>query len=164
MALSSIATFATATTTISPAIALATPKLTTTFIPTAPSCTGNHLSMLANREFEIWMNMPVPVPGTTITDCYPDQFIQSFLSAQGGITQPAFNPLVCPQSYSAVGPYTSNYIACCPRYVDLNRFLAKANESAVDILLRNRSRHRLRIDPRLEGPVSPISKWRPQWW
>jgi hypothetical protein len=108
-------TAATPTTTIGSPIALATPKLTTTFTPTAPSCTGNHLTMLANREFEIWMNMPVPVSGTTVTDCYPDQFLQSFLSAEGGITQAAFNPLVCPQSYSAVGPYTSNYIACCPR-------------------------------------------------
>jgi allophanate hydrolase subunit 2 len=109
--------FTLATTTLGASIALITPKLTTTFTPKVAVCTGNHLTMLANREFEIWMNMPVPVPGTTITDCYPDQFMQSFLSAAGGITQPAFDPLVCPQSYSTVGPYTSNYIACCPRYV-----------------------------------------------
>lgn len=38
----------------------------------------------------------------------------SYLLSAGAVTQPAFNPLICPQHYSAVGPYTSNYIACCP--------------------------------------------------
>lgn len=60
------------------------------------------------------MNAPVPVPGTTFTDCYPSQFITSLLLSAGSVTQPAFAPLICPQHYSAVGPYTSNYIACCP--------------------------------------------------
>ncbi|TVY69039.1 putative GPI-anchored cupredoxin [Lachnellula suecica] len=93
---------------------LIAPALTTTFIPTATTCTENRLTMLANRAFEIWMNVPVPVPGTTFTDCYPSQFVTSYLQEAGGITQAAFNPLVCPVNYSAVGPYTSNYIACCP--------------------------------------------------
>lgn len=60
------------------------------------------------------MNMPVPVPGSTFTDCYPSQYITSYLLSAGGVTQPAFDPLICPQHYTAVGPYTSNYIACCP--------------------------------------------------
>jgi hypothetical protein len=72
--------------------------------------------MLANREYEIWVNMPVPVPGTTLTDCYPSQYMTSYLQSAGAVTQAAFNPLICPGDYSAVGPYTSNYIACCPRY------------------------------------------------
>jgi len=60
------------------------------------------------------MNMPVPVPGSTFTDCYPSQYMTSYLLSAGAVTQPAFNPLICPQNYAAVGPYTSNYIACCP--------------------------------------------------
>lgn len=60
------------------------------------------------------MNEPVPVPNTTISDCYPTQYMTSFLNLAGGVTQPAFDPLVCPQSYTQVAVYTSNYIACCP--------------------------------------------------
>jgi hypothetical protein len=40
----------------------------------------------------------------------------SYLQSAGGVTQAAFDPLICPGDYSAVGPYTSNYIACCPKY------------------------------------------------
>ncbi len=98
-------------------MATVTPMLTTTFVPTATTCTENRLTMLENRGYEIWMNMPVPVPGTTFSDCYPSQYMTSYLLSAGGVTQPAFNPLVCPQNYAAVGPYTSNYIACCPRSV-----------------------------------------------
>jgi hypothetical protein len=95
------------------ALASVTPMLTTTFAPTA-TCTENRLTMLANRGYEIWMNMPVPVPNSTFSDCYPSQYMTSYLLSAGGVTQPAFNPLVCPQGYSTIGPYTSNYIACCP--------------------------------------------------
>ncbi|KAG9235696.1 hypothetical protein BJ875DRAFT_264352 [Amylocarpus encephaloides] len=91
-----------------------TPALTTTFTPTATGCIKNQLTMLANREYQIWLNMPLPVPGTTMSECYPSQFMSSYLESAGGVTQAAFDPLVCPQSYSAVGPFTSNYIACCP--------------------------------------------------
>ncbi|KAG4440569.1 hypothetical protein IFR05_003936 [Cadophora sp. M221] len=103
-----------ATATSAASLGLITPSLTTTFIPTATTCTENRVTMLANRAFQIWMNAPVPVPGTTFTDCYPSQYITSFLLSAGSVTQPAFAPLICPQHYSAVGPYTSNYIACCP--------------------------------------------------
>ncbi|TVY35113.1 hypothetical protein LOCC1_G007601 [Lachnellula occidentalis] len=91
-----------------------TPALTTTFIPTATTCTENRLTMLANKAFQIWMNEPVPVPGTTLTDCYPSQFANSYLLSAGGVTRPAFNPLICPENYATMGPFTSNYIACCP--------------------------------------------------
>lgn len=94
---------------------MVTPSLTTTFTPTATTCTEHKLTMLENRAWEIWMNMPVPVPGTTFTDCYPSQYVTSLLLSAGGVTQPAFQPLVCPQDYTTIGPYTSNYIACCPR-------------------------------------------------
>ncbi|KAK0101162.1 hypothetical protein ONS95_012858 [Cadophora gregata] len=103
-----------ATATSAASMALITPSLTTTFMPKITACTENRLTMLANRAFQIWMNAPVPVPGTTFTDCYPSQYITSLLLSAGSVTQPAFAPLICPQHYSAVGPYTSNYIACCP--------------------------------------------------
>ncbi len=110
-------TLAIPTTTSATVVATVAPALTTTFIPKATTCTENRLTMLANREFQIWMNPPFPVPGSTFTDCYPSQFMTSFLLSAGAVTQPAFAPLICPQHYSAVGPYTSNYIACCPRYM-----------------------------------------------
>lgn len=101
--------------TTSIASAVVTPTLTTTFMPTNTACTQNRLTMLENREWEIWMNVVVPVPGTTMSDCYPTQYVESILQSAGGVTQAAFKGLVCPQSYSSVGPFTSNYIACCPR-------------------------------------------------
>jgi len=113
---------------------IVTPALTTTFIPTATTCTENRLTMLANRDFEIWMNEPLPVPGTTFTDCYPSQFITSYLYSAGAVTQPAFNPLVCPDHYSAVGVFPSNYIACCPRFILL--FLASCLARALTLLLK----------------------------
>ncbi|KAL2067671.1 hypothetical protein VTL71DRAFT_15767 [Oculimacula yallundae] len=103
-----------ATPTSAASMAMITPSLTTTFIPQITACTENRVTMLANRAYQIWMNAPVPVPGSTFTDCYPSQFMSSYLLSAGGVTQPAFAQLVCPQHYSPVGPYTSNYIACCP--------------------------------------------------
>ncbi|KAH8595961.1 hypothetical protein B0O99DRAFT_594253 [Bisporella sp. PMI_857] len=88
--------------------------LTTTFSPEATSCTENRLTMLKNREYEIWLNHPLPVPGTTMSDCYPTEFMSSFLLAESGITQSAFSNIVCPKNYYTAGRYTSNYIACCP--------------------------------------------------
>jgi hypothetical protein len=102
--------------------------ITTTF--TAPSAcaqaTGG-LTILENKKYEIWLNEPVPVPGTTITSCYPSQFISSYLLEKGGITQAAFSPLVCPSGYATQGPFTSNYIACCPRSVPLLQFQPKSD-------------------------------------
>ncbi|CZS93015.1 uncharacterized protein RAG0_03496 [Rhynchosporium agropyri] len=103
-----------ATLTSSASMAMLTPSLTTTFIPQITACSENRLTMLANRAYQIWMNAPVPVPGTTITDCYPTEVMSSFLLSAGSVTQPAFAQLVCPQHYTTIGPFTSNYIACCP--------------------------------------------------
>jgi len=89
------------------------PALTTTFIP-PPQCTADHLTMLANQDFRIFLNEPLPVPGTTITDCYPSQFGNSWLLSAAGTSLPAFSPLVCPQNYQTVLNGTDNYIACCP--------------------------------------------------
>ncbi|RDL41366.1 uncharacterized protein BP5553_01345 [Venustampulla echinocandica] len=97
-----------------PPSAMATPALTTTFIPKASTCTENHLTILPDKSNEIWMNAPIPVSGTTFSDCYPTQFMSSYLLAASSTIQPAFNPLVCPENYSTVGAFASNYIACCP--------------------------------------------------
>ena len=73
--------------------------------------------MLQNDQFRIWLNAPLPVPGTTISSCYPDEFISNFLLQTGGASQAPISPLVCPNGYTTQGPFTSNYIACCPRSV-----------------------------------------------
>jgi hypothetical protein len=75
--------------------------------------------MLENDGFRIWLNAPLPAPGTTISSCYPEQFISSFLLQTGGVSQAPFSALVCPDGYTTQGIFTSNYIACCPRFVDL---------------------------------------------
>ncbi|KAF8851781.1 hypothetical protein BDZ45DRAFT_750278 [Acephala macrosclerotiorum] len=94
--------------------------ITTTFTaPTACAQSVGGLTMLQDDQFRIWLNHPLPVPGTTITSCYPDEFASSFLLQTGGVSQAAFSPLVCPDGYTTQGPYTSNYIACCPSGWDL---------------------------------------------
>lgn len=90
--------------------------LTTTYIPpTQCAQSVGGLTMLQNKAYEIWLNDPEPVPGTTVTSCYPSQFMSSYLLEKGGQSQAAFSPLVCPEGYTTQGPFTSNYIACCPR-------------------------------------------------
>src|ERR1700722_9554051 len=110
------------TTTAGSSTSMAAPfAITTTFTaPSACSQSIGGLTILENKKYEIWLNEPVPVPGTTITSCYPSQFISSYLLEKGGVTQAAFSPLVCPAGYTTQGPYTSNYIACCPRCVPSN--------------------------------------------
>ena len=101
------------------AVATTTAKpfaITTTFTaPTQCAQSVGGLTMLQNEQDEIWLNHPLPVPGTTISSCYPSQFMSSFLLQTGGVSQAAFSPLVCPSDYTTQGPFTSNYIACCPR-------------------------------------------------
>ncbi|KAG0650366.1 hypothetical protein D0Z07_3389 [Hyphodiscus hymeniophilus] len=89
--------------------------ITTTW--TAPSQCAQSvggLTMLEVDQYRVWLNAILPVPGVTSTSCYPSQFISSFLLQTGGVSQPAMSPLVCPAGYTTQGPFTSNYIACCP--------------------------------------------------
>lgn len=91
-------------------------SLTTTFTaPTQCAQSIGGLTMLEDDGFKIWLNAPLPVPGTTIASCYPLEFISSFLLQTSGISQAAFSPLVCPAGYTTQGTFTSSYIACCPR-------------------------------------------------
>lgn len=135
-------------------LASITPALTTTFKPEATTCTENRLTMLANRAYEIWMNEPIPVPGSTLSDCYPSQFMQSYTLLGAKVTQPAFNPLVCPENYETMGPFTSNYIACCPRYVVDSYIQDADSHSSVDINLQTRQPIHSRIGQHLEEHVT----------
>lgn len=95
--------------------------ISTTFTPPA-TCTQDQLTLMEYYQYQIWLNYPVPVPGTTSTGCYPSQFISSYFSAQYITTPlPAPTPLVCPVGYGTILSTTvssSDYIACCPSYVD----------------------------------------------
>lgn len=91
-------------------------SLTTTWTaPTQCAQSVGGLTMLEDDAYRVWLNAILPVPGTTVTSCYPSQYISSFLLQTGGISQAAMSPLVCPTGYTTQGPFTSNYIACCPR-------------------------------------------------
>lgn len=104
----------------SPVLNFQTPVLTTTFTP-PPSCTQGHITMLMSAAYQIWLNEPRPVPNTTVSDCYPPQFMTSFLASVSKTILPAFSPLVCPDNYFTIynQTFTSRplYVACCPRYI-----------------------------------------------
>jgi hypothetical protein len=87
--------------------------ISTTFTPPA-TCTEQHLTMMERLAYEIWMNYPDPVDGTTITDCYPSPWMSSYLEQETATTPlPAISPIVCPVGYGQVLS-TNGYIACCP--------------------------------------------------
>jgi hypothetical protein len=96
--------------------------LSTTFTPAA-SCASNKLTMLPPPGYFIWANEPVPVANTTVTNCYPSEFLQSYTSIASGVDQssivPVMSPLVCPQNFCTQFVADANYVACCPLYVDL---------------------------------------------
>lgn len=102
----------------SPVLNFQTPVLTTSFTP-PPSCTQGHITMLMSAAYQIWLNEPRPVPNTTISDCYPPQFMTSFLASVSSTILPAFSPLVCPDNYFTIYNQTITsrplYVACCPR-------------------------------------------------
>ncbi|KAH8817488.1 hypothetical protein F5884DRAFT_251091 [Xylogone sp. PMI_703] len=96
--------------------------LTTVFTPPA-TCTENRLTMLSSPGFFIWDNEPIPVPTSTVNDCYPPEFLQNYTSIPSfsrGSTiipassiVPAMSPLICPEAWATV--FTQDaYIACCP--------------------------------------------------
>lgn len=96
-----------------------TPAITTAFKPAA-TCLDNKFTMMENKQYEIWLNYPLPVPKSTFSACYPPQFMSSVIDSAAGTTQAPFSPLVCPQGYTTVESTwraASNYIACCPRCV-----------------------------------------------
>ncbi|RFU33042.1 hypothetical protein B7463_g3276, partial [Scytalidium lignicola] len=79
--------------------------------------------MLSSPGFFIWANEPVPVPATTMSECYPREFLESYTSvpsfSSGSIVipassiVPALSPFICPEAWNTVLTEGS-YIACCP--------------------------------------------------
>ena len=70
--------------------------------------------MMESLQWEIWLNYPVPVSTSTVADCYPTEFISSYLSAATMTTPlPAISPLVCPIGYGTALS-SGGYVACCP--------------------------------------------------
>ncbi|KAH7357626.1 hypothetical protein BKA66DRAFT_394384, partial [Pyrenochaeta sp. MPI-SDFR-AT-0127] len=107
---------ASASTTVIPQ-PVTTLALSTTFTPAA-SCASNKLTLLPPPGYFIWANEPVPFNGTTVTNCYPPEFLESYTSAPSGIDGtsivPVMSPLVCPANFCTVHVGDDNYIACCP--------------------------------------------------
>ncbi|KAH7094310.1 hypothetical protein FB567DRAFT_1151 [Paraphoma chrysanthemicola] len=91
--------------------------LSTTFTPAA-SCASNKLTMLPPPGFFIWANEPVPFTSTTVTNCYPEEFLRSYTSLLSGTLVssivPVMSPLVCPSNFCTQYVAEDNYIACCP--------------------------------------------------
>ncbi|KAI0965011.1 hypothetical protein F4678DRAFT_454216 [Xylaria arbuscula] len=91
--------------------------LTTTFIP-PESCNQEQLTMLSPPGYFIWLNEPVPVPGTTVSDCYPPEFLEYYKTYHinptiVGSMVPLMSPLVIPFGWYMVSN-KDDYLACCP--------------------------------------------------
>ena len=94
-------------------------ELTTIFTP-SPSCSAGSFDQLLYHQSDIFLNYPNPIPGITLSACYPSQFLSSYLAQLTVSTLlPAFDPLVCPSGYTNA-PITyapsvpPGYLACCP--------------------------------------------------
>lgn len=90
--------------------------LTTTF--TAPaSCNDDSLTMLTAKSYQIWINEPLPLPGTLLGDCYPSEFVNGYTSVVGSSSSvaPMMSPLVCPSGWNTQSQdsWSTGYIACC---------------------------------------------------
>lgn len=144
-----ITTSATATTATGPVTAL-----TTTFTPPA-KCTEQSLmfTMLSAPNYEVWANVsllfplfekapvcirherlkndrkqePMPVSSSTVTECYPSEWIGAYQTANTSSIVPAMSPLVCPLSWETVMTAPGNYIACCPPYVSYPHIFTEAS-------------------------------------
>lgn len=87
--------------------------LSSTFTPPA-TCTENHFTMLERLDYRIYKNYPDPA-GTTLTDCYPTQFLSSYFSQMAVKTPlPAIAPVVCPVGYETATSMDNGYLAFCP--------------------------------------------------
>lgn len=87
--------------------------LSTTFTPPA-TCTENHFTMLERLDYRIYKNYPDPA-GTTLTDCYPTQYLSSYFSQMEVKTAlPAIAPIVCPVGYETATSLDNGYRAFCP--------------------------------------------------
>ncbi|KAK7547198.1 hypothetical protein IWX49DRAFT_591231 [Phyllosticta citricarpa] len=91
--------------------------LTTTFTPPSP-CASHRLTMLS--DYRIWLNEPLPVPGSTFSSCYPSAWIASYSSVEGSTSSiaPLVTPMLCPSGWDTASSVSqgslSGYFACCP--------------------------------------------------
>lgn len=79
--------------------------------------------MLSSPGYFIWFNEPVPVPGTTLSDCYPPEFMEYYTTyhvnpTTVGSLVPLMSPLTCPFGWQVVFE-KGDYQACCPVGYDL---------------------------------------------
>jgi hypothetical protein len=91
--------------------------LTTTFIP-PDSCNEAQLTQLPSPGYQLWLNEPVPIPGVTVSDCYPSEFMEYYTTyhvnpTTVGSRVPMMSPLVCPYNWQVVST-KDDYQACCP--------------------------------------------------
>lgn len=101
------------------AIPVPTVALTTTFAPPA-DCAENHLTMLVGALEKIWINEPVPLPNSTISSCYPTEWIDGYSSvvSKTSSVAPFMSPLVCPSGWnSESSTWANGYVVCCASYV-----------------------------------------------
>lgn len=63
------------------------------------------------------MQEPMPVSSSTVSECYPSEWIAAYQTANHSSIVPAMSPLVCPLSWETVMTAPGNYVACCPPYV-----------------------------------------------
>ncbi|KAF6790751.1 CFEM domain protein [Colletotrichum musicola] len=99
----------------STAIPVPTVALTTTFAPPA-ECAENHLTMLVGALEKIWINEPAPLPNTTISSCYPTEWVDGYSSvmSKSSSVAPFMSPLVCPSGWnSESSTWANGYVVCC---------------------------------------------------
>lgn len=85
--------------------------LSTTFTPAA-TCTN---LVFSSPIYKVWLNEPVPASGTTMSDCFPGQWLQGYASASPSSSiAPLMSPLVCPSGWTTAFRTSTSYIACCP--------------------------------------------------
>lgn len=103
--------------------AQSTYALTTTFTPAAPTCTQSYWTLLGPaKSYFIYLNYPEPIPQSTFGQCYPSQFLSSYLAQQSVTTPlPAIQPLICPVGYASmsIANAPDGYLACCPSSMGL---------------------------------------------
>ncbi|KAF2035693.1 hypothetical protein EK21DRAFT_106545 [Setomelanomma holmii] len=101
------------TTYVSDAPALPTP------FPLPPQC-GDSLTMLPSAEnYLIYQNHPSPAMGQLYTDCFPKEWVKSYLNSLAGTVSAGFSPFKCPETYSvastSVVDGTITHGVCCQR-------------------------------------------------
>lgn len=71
--------------------------------------------MLSSPFYLVWLNEPLPVPSSTVSACYPSEFLAAYAASTSGLSSvPPMSPLVCPLGWTTVTSAPGDYVACCP--------------------------------------------------